>query len=413
MATAAPVDPGLAAVESSAANALATAMSSDPAPPASSPDPTPSPAPPATAAPATPSTEAPTPAAPPQAPPVGQATAPTTIDTSGLSPEARRFLEMKGGDVDRALKDALDYNNRLAAAARGEAPAPGAPAVPPAPTVPGAAPAAPPAALASPQAPPAAPVAPVDPAAIERELEGLLRSDQECIRLAQAFRTDVDTIQALDAKYGGPDKIEAEIRYHERRLQDADIKDDEVATANIKEAVRELKEVRAERRDIVRNARELDASYNGRAGQYQQHINTRYEGQRAKAESDARVERHAQDLSVSWTPAIQRAATANNISPELIPKFEELARQAALANIELGFAVEDLPEFLNRQAKVLAEVIDIGHRAKSAELGDAVRRRAESPGPAAEASVATAQVPQSDDLKEVYRLTQLRLAGKL
>lgn len=399
MATSAPPDPGLAAVQSTAANALASALSGDA--PASSPSPEPAAAPP----PAAPPQEAPSPAAP-QAPPAGQAPAPITIDTNGLSPEARRYLEMKGGDVERALKDALDYNNRLAAAARpGEPPAPGAaqaPGTPPPATTAPAAPA---------PAPPAA-VAPLDPQAIEQEIDRLTGADLECVRLAQQFGQAVEQVKALDAKYGGPEKLDSEIRYHERRLQDPDVKGDEVAETNIKEQLRELKEVRAERRDIVRTAREDEATYNQRADAYGQRITARQQAERTRAESDAQVERHAQDLSVAWKPGIQRAVTDNKIPTALSEKFEEFSRRGALANLELGFSVEDLSAFLTGQAKEFTELMELGHREKSAEYGNLARARADQPGPAGEASVATAQVPQSGDLKEVYRLTRLRLEGK-
>lgn len=400
-------DAALASVQSTAANALATALGSDSSdsPPASSPTPDPASAPPAQAA---PSTEAPPPAAPSQAPPATAPAAPTTIDTSGLSPEAQRFLQMQGGDINQALAKALEYNNRLAAVARGEAPAPGtppaAPATPPAAgTTPAPAPTA-----AAPQVPPAA--APVDPKAIQAEVDRFLGADQEAVRLATEFAADVQRVQEIDAQVPN---LDGEIQYLTRRLQDEDVKGDEVAEGNIREKVRDLKELRAERRDVVRHAQDLDGKYNGRAAQYEQRINGRYEAERAKADSDAKVNSHAEALSVAWQPAVQRAITTNKIPASLAPKFEVLARRAALANLELGFAVEEVDSFLDKEAKDFLEVGDAYHREKAAELGDKTRDRAMQPGPPAAETVATAQVPKSDNLDEVYKNAHLRLTGRL
>lgn len=407
MSSVATPDAALGAVQSTAANALASALAGgdSPAPaPASSPTPDPAPAPPAQAA---PPTEATPPAAPPQVPPAAAPAAPTTIDTNGLSPDAQRFLQMQGGDVNQALAKAMEYNNRLAALARGEAPAPGAPpaapAAPPAPATPAPAPT-----VAAPQAPPAA--APVDPKAIQAEVDRLLGADQEAVRLATEFANDVQRVQEIDAQQPN---LDGEIAYLTRRLQDGDVKEDEAAGSIIKEQIRDLKELRAERRDTVRHAQDLDVRYNGRASAYEQRINTREQAARTQAESDAKVERHAEALSVAWLPGVQRAITDNKIPAALAPKFEVLARRAALANLELGFAVEDVPAFLDKEAKDFLEVVDLGHRERAAELGDKVRDRANQPGPTGPETVATAQTPQSGDLNEVYRLTRMRLEGRL
>lgn len=317
---------------------------------------------------------------------------------------------MKGGDINRALADALDYNNRLAATARGEAPAPPPPGGAPAAAAP--APTAAPAA-AAPQAPPAAPaVALPDPATIERELTSLLDSDRECVDLAQTFRADLQRVTELDQKHGNEARLGEEIRYRERRMQDPDIKEDPVAQASLREEVRELKEVRAERRETVRHALEAEGAYNKRVDAYQTRINSRYEASRAQAESNQQVERHAQELSVSWAPAMQRAATAHNIPAELLPRFEKLARQTALANVETGFAIEDLPTFMEGVAKELIEIVDQGHRIRAGEYGDAARKRAEEPGPAGGAPVTTAQVQQPNDLSDVYKRAALSLRGQ-
>jgi hypothetical protein len=250
----------------------------------------------------------------------------------------------------------------------------------------------------------------VDPKAIQDEVDRLLGADQEAVRLATQFAEDVKRVDEIDKQCPN---IDAELKYLERRLGEDDVKEDDFKASQLRERVRDLKELRAERRDVVRHANDLDASYNRRAGAYEQRVHARYEAERRQADSDAEVNRQAEQLSVAWMPAVQRAITTNKIPESLKTSFESFARRGALANLELGFTVDDVDSFLERQAKEFIETAQTFHREMAGQYGNDVRARTETPGPAPAAAVATAQVPQSDDLKDVYRLTRMRLEGRL
>lgn len=417
----------IAQAETGAPAAAPAPSTPSPEPGAAAP-PAPAPAAPTAAAPAAPAPAVPgstdpaapagsTPAQPAPGSPPAAPTGPITIDINALSPEARRFLEMKGGDVNRALADALDYNNRLGSrggqappASQPAAPAPGTQPATPAPAAPGAAP----------QVPPAAAPQPSEDEVVAGLVTQALDSDQESVALVQQYTTAeqelIEIAKAAGTKPGEryTDGVDRDIAFYRRRLEEPDVKADEFTRSEITEKLRDLRTTRADIQDRVRSLTETRDAYNARARHHEQRVRSHRTEEQRRQDRDASIESHAQALTAAWQPGIDRAVTRHGINPNMATAFGKRAWERALANNEHGITVDNLDTYLDSVATDLKAEWDEAHRARSAEYARGAQQRADSPTPAPPAAPsAQPQAPRLESLDELYARTQQDLRQRV
>ena len=382
------VDPAVAAIEGRAANALAKALAEAESAPAPATEPTPPAEPVASPEPTEPAAQpAPEPATPAAEPGVSA----PAVDADALSPEARSYLEEHGGDVNRALSAALE-------ARRGKEPAPSPAEV----TPPGEAPGAPPA------APPKVPV--LDQQILGKALAEALRADPDCERMLQSYDANTARIAEIDKERP---KLDFDIQFLERRLQDEDVKADPSGLgADFKDQIRDLKDLRQERRQLQAENNSLNNDFKARTREHRaaiiEHYTAQAEQKREAEDREAAVESYAATLDKEWGPALSRVLKA---FPGLEPNsFERRAQHAVLALLDLGYPPEDLDDFFTSEATEMQAEHDRSHRAKAVVHAAASHNRqpgSPSAPPTPAAKTPAAKPPAS--LDEVYKATQQRL----
>lgn len=323
----------------------------------------------ATAAPAQP-TEGSTP------PPSQVPAPPQTVD-----PDAQRYLEMYGGDVNRALKEALLTSNRAAELARqlkdrGAQPHADPAAVPQA--------AQPPAA---PQAPPPAPA----PEALERPEQAtwrLANDDRECKVLIAQFN-DLHTQIAATEKTEIP-ALQREILKQEALLQSEFLDEfaKEKTAAILQEKRVALAMVRLENNERQLRAQALDGAYQQRYGQIGAWVSQNYAARTREADQQQALEGHAARFKEAWEPAFERALTDNNVDPEMRADVLEAVKARALAQ---PGPIGDVHEFLRTAVK--AEVGKLERYDRIQGRIHAKRKLAETPPP----PTAVAATPPAPD----------------
>ena len=407
-----------------ARNALAAALSGKPAENPSAPAATPAveptaPAPAAPAAPtpppeATPASAAPfstlpagllpttpSPAPSPSAPPAAEV---KPVPPTFTDPAAARFLEMKGGDVQRALSDALRYNNRLAELQKThpELFIPGAPGDPnltvdPATAAPFAEPVPPPPGATP---PPVGEVPPLNWQEIATEADKRVLVD--CKPIIEEWSNNKRFIDE------GQNRLDTEmaprIQYLDRLLKD------ERVAASLPELERE--ELAEERRTLFLEAsvlrseistrkldnRSLDDQFKRYRAGVMDEISTTYVTKAREEKFNSDLQKAEQEetvrLSTAWPGAVSRVAAANLIPQDFVGDFDAYARQVAQASLNNpSFVITDVDQFLVGVAKTYLERLDRYHRAQAARYGQAAAARAASPapvGPAGLPSPATA-----------------------
>lgn len=408
LANDAAVDAALSSVQASAGQRLSAAMSGGDDAPAAAPAPVPAPVVTAPAA---------QPATPPPvgshltgqtgSPPAGQAPATPGIDSSTLGAEARRYLEMFGGDANKALSKALADNNRLAEIHR-----PGDAGTPPPTQV------TPPPATVQPEPP--APVV-VDAQVVETEVSRLLLQDRECADSVSAFMAAQDRLNEIHDQKTGTGKVptlEKAIQLELLRLEVPEIKADPVLTDEINDLIREhrtnLRDLRMEARDLKQEAREHRDTYNKRSESYAQRVRSvleqrAAEGQR-QADFDTASTRYMTELSQAWPTALKEAATAAGIPEALHAALEERVMDAADANLNSGLPVSNVKDFMTGIATKYAQEMDTHHRLKSGDYARLAGQRADLGGPPGTSGLApTVPQPQPTDLGDVYTRSLARL----
>ena len=223
------------------------------------------------------------------------------------------FPRDEGGDLNKALTDALDYNNRLGK--NGQPAAEQTIATPPVPTV---------------EPAPPAPVA--TPEVIEANVQRLLISDQEAVANLQNWQTS----QAELNEIAGRIPPQGSRQHRGIRLKIPEYQDDPVQQDAIKAELRSLKaDLSLTRVDEYRKQIETDKlrdQYNGRAKSYETRIQStweaRAEGERQKAESDAAITATRR----SFRPLArgpQGCGDRHNIPDDMHGDLDELARLTA------------------------------------------------------------------------------------
>lgn len=322
-------------------------------------------------------------------PPAGQPPAPITIDPNSLSPEARRYYEMQGGDINKALEHALRDNNELGKRGVREAP------------------------WEEPKT--AEPPLIADPKAIEAHLTGLLDEDPIAVAKVTEYVTAAQALKELPPL----NKIQADISYFGRRLQEKDILPDERDT--FREQLREARELRDQRVEIQRQADEANNAYVERARFYRGRIDEALQAQQQQAETDEKIESHAQWFAEAWPQSVHRIAQKHGFTPSQSERLAQRAHQAAFVQTHFkGESVDDIDGFVDKQAVGLKAEWDEVHRELSAVYGQKAVERAAQPGPVNGTApqtpgVATAPT-EIKSLDDIYRTstqrTQELLAGR-
>lgn len=326
------------------------------------------------------------------------APAPTTIDTSTLTPEAKRFLDMHGGDPNKALAKALADNNRLAELHRsGQPTVPAAAPAAPVQATPPVAPVAPPTVAA--QAPPPVELPPVviDPAELQPIVKQAVARDQVCLQLDQTYTSNLTRLNA----------IQSEAQTHNTDIQKATweltlphVQGDPMAQADIQVRIRESRSnlllLQQEKFVIETENARTATQWQARRDQYERQAYANLSEQR---ESERQTQYHAaqttqaeQALEAEWPLAINASMQTHGIPAEELADFKEHCRMYAIGHLDLGMLDRvEVREFINERAVAYAASIVRHHRLEAAKYGQMATTRAainSTPGPVAVATEA-------------------------
>lgn len=384
-----------------ASAALGKALSGKPASPAAptpppegqpqAPEPTepqypvPEPTPPAEPEPpaAEPGGEPPTPPAPAPSEPEPPAGEEGPLDIT--DPAARRYLEMHGGDPNKALAKALRDNNRLAALYREtpEAFQEGGPADPSQDLELDA-----PAELfEEPQPLPPDFDYELDPGAIQAEVNNRVYQDVEATNLIRSFMGNQQQLEQFQQEIAN---LQGQVDYETRKMNDPELAPDDLRKGEIESRVFRLQtqlglaEQRASR--LMTENQQLDATFRERRGLIQQQVEGEF-GEEAQEEVLTQYEQHVEadefrKVSIEWPAALERCIQEQNIPPELHEDFEADAVrefQAAMSDPEM--VIEDMYGFLAPRAQAIKQRLDRYHRVQSGQYARAAQQRAATPSP--------------------------------
>ncbi len=343
------------------------------------------------------------PAPVPPATPVSAAPVTPQVDIEALKatlpPDALRYLEYKGGDLAKALATALRDDQRLAAIAKGEPDPLGQ--------------------IKPVQAPePPAPVE-VEPQAIEAQVEQFFTTDPTCVRLASQF----DQINAqLATNAQAITETATALQQAEWYAKLPEVAGDAYKAAEAAEAVRryrsDLLSHRQEQSLLKSDKRTLkgdwDNRINGERGKIERSLAQQRQAQAQEAQAEARRAAAEEALVGAWTPSLTSAMTKHGIDASLQADFDRYCKNDALANIEQGILVTDVPGYMEQKAKEYSDMLDRHHRLVSARYAQAAAQRTQAgtaPGPVAVApNLETDNKPKS--LAELYSRTQQNVANQ-
>lgn len=404
---------------SEATSALGAALSGNPAPvPAApspepqplAPEPAPEPVPAPLAAeppPVEPGGEPPTPPAPVPSAPEPPVPGAATLDLS--DPAARRFLEMHGGDPNKALASALGYNNRLAAAYREnperfqaggdldpnreiefdepvlfEDPPPDAPSLD----------------------------YEVDPGAIQAAVNAAVHQDANSTSLITTFMQNRQQLEGLQTQ---ANQHTSEIQYLERRLQDPEIVDDDLRRPDIENQIERLqtKLDRVETQgDRLMSANErLNGQFISRRDQIAAHIEgemtQQAEEETLTAYEHSVEQQEYQKALVEWPSALERCIRENNIPPEQVEDFKADAQRAFKAEMsDPNAVIDDMYAFLSPVAKDMVARLDRYHRVRAGQYATAAGQRAATPSPRTGGATPGPPTAQDGDLDSIMDETR-------
>lgn len=403
---------------------LAARMSGKSAPPpdtAPPPEtPPPSETPPATETPAEPPAT-PTPAAEPGADGVGApepppSPVPPPASERFQSPAAKRFLEMYGGDEEKALEAALGYNNRLSALAKAhpELFVDGAPADPNAP---------PPEITELFQEPEVEPALPEDylpdEEAIMNEVNRWVDRDPQCRQLMHTFAQNEAVINEKKAER---DSIKADIEYKQRLMKDEAFSPDDVRKADLQAEVQGLRfeagNLDHEIRGLESDNRQMDETFISRRSQAWDSIAEQMEQTAAEEAIEREATQYENQVATEdrpkWLAALNRAVESYKIPADQVPYFKEDAKVQALAYLADEEAnIEDYDAFLAPIARRSVERIDAAHRTQAAVYGAQAHTRAETPAPPSPPGTATPPAEGPPDLDSIMQESQRMLRERM
>lgn len=405
---------GLAEAEATLAAAMAGKPAPAPAspagvPPPAPPDPAPAPAPdlplapaaapPAPAVPEPPPSMFPAPPEPPPAPgtvppPAPAPPAPPVAPAEGVvqDPQARRYLEMHGGDVNAALAKALRDNNRLGQFARENPDAfqPGGVAdpsqLPPDDAT----------LFQEPEVlPPELTQVEVDHAQVQNAVNQAIYNNPQARGLMDAFMANKVQIEGniqtgepgLNQKIG---ELASQIEYESRKIQDPAFSEDELARGEGEQKLLRMRtEMGLHQQERSRMLSE-NQGWDNQFKDYRANLEAQVLGEfteQAEDQAYDTYERQVEDdeersvLSV-WPGALQRVIQEQNIPPEQIADFSNdavRAYQAALNDDET--VIDDLNAFLSQFGRDMAGRLDRYHRIRAGQYGAQAAARAAAPAP--------------------------------
>jgi hypothetical protein len=301
-------------------------------------------------------------------------------------PAARRYLEMTGGDVNKALAKALRDNNRLAELYRvsPELFRTGGPADPKQPP--------PPADRLElfeeppPVAPPVEPV--IDEAAIQVEVNSRVYADPQSTSLIREFMADQ---QQLNGIRGRVDVLTREAGYLEQKLKDPDFGPDDLRRPEV-----ENKLFRIQQEQGVLEGRifrleskgdRLDQQFRQRRAMIEQGVASEYYRQAEEQAYTATAHQvetsEYQRVMAEWPAALNRVVSENGIPQELLADFKaDAIREFQAALSDPNTVIDDLYSFLAPRAKRIVERMDRYHRIQAGRYATGAAVRAATPSPA-------------------------------
>jgi hypothetical protein len=288
---------------------------------------------------------------------------------------------MKGGDLNRALADALEYNNRL-----------GKHAPEPEPT---------------PVQEPPAPVA-LDPSVVEQHVTQYLAQDQESVSIVSNYRAIAAQLGEVAAKERA---VNTELTDRLSWLKLPEVQAEPFRLQQIQQEVRQLQAdsllLQLSRGNLQREKRDLETAYDSRAEQYRgrlvDQVSRQQQEQRREAERTKSIEDHARSLEQSWPTALEQIGKDKQLSPKQLKSFDKRAQHAALARLDHGLGpVDDVRGFLEQEANAYLEELDEHHREQSARYATQTGQRAAQPGSTgAPSGVTEAGKPEYTSLEDV------------
>lgn len=377
------IESGLAA----ATAALGAAMSGTPAPaettapPASTP---PAPTPQPTQVPAT--AAAPEPPVPAAAAPVAPPAPVPPVTTELTDPAARRYLEMNGGNVEKALAKAIHDNNRLGALYK-EHPEffrPGAVADPTKP------PTLPEQLFEDP--PPATPtLAPVelDQNAIQVQVDQAVFKDPEATNLVRSYMANQQQLQTMAAERAQHEQRSAYINQllsDNTLLPSDDLRrgeySNELARLEQKISIIESRESRLQMNND-RLSNQFDTRKQIISDYIVGDVRQRAEAEALTAHQQAVEQAEYRRVLTEWPIAIDRCVKEFNIAPEQVEDFKLNAKRLVDATLaDPNRTIGDLYTFLAPEAKETIERLDRYHRARAAQYAAGAATRSATPSPA-------------------------------
>ena len=307
-------------------------------------------------------------------------------------PAARRYLEMHGGNLDKALAKALKDNNRLGELHRvtPEAFGPGGPADPsqlPGPEV---------QLFEEPDPlPPALEEVELDPAAIQTEVNNRVHADPNASGLIQAYMTNKARLEGnpQTGQVGLAQDIqglESQIEYQTQKREDPDMAADDLRKGEIDSNLLRLQTqlglAHQERSRIMMDNQNMDQQFRQYRAGVEQQVAAEFTEQ-AEEEVYTDYEAQVEDdeerrVLQEWPVALQRVITENQIPPEQIEDFSNDALRAYQAALnDDGTVVGDLYGFLTQVGKDSVARLDRYHRVRAGQYGAAAATRAAQPSP--------------------------------
>jgi hypothetical protein len=343
-------------------------------------------------------------------PPEGSEETPVnTYEFSNLSPAAKTFLRHRTGrdegpytaeEINAAFEAAADYNNRLAEIHRTQK-----------------------------DDEPAEPSQKAETPAtwseeqIAAKVAEVTDQDAECARMVEVFSTNRGQLQELQAKI--IPKLDASLKRSEVQLE---VLHDEMKSAegniawqqDVREKIDHLKSSRlewlTEKQSAVFEAWQLKqtqealgTAWRDRRSRINDHVRSELsklaESEHAKATEDEAINAEAERTRAVFLPAVEKAVAKYKIPKDSIEDFKQAAREAGMARIAGGEAVDDIAAFVDERGKAFSAMLDRHHRARSAQYGEQVRKRAgETPGTKPARSAAPAQPSRPGTHKDLSSL---------
>lgn len=355
----------------------------------------------------TPSTEKqPQPTGDPAGSTPGDGTA-KALSSDVSDPEAKRYLEMYGGDLNRALKEALATNNRAAELARQKAPTETPSAVPKTDT-PQATPATTP--TTAPETKTAAPVE-ATPEVIQQHVASFVADDKECSAWREEFNANATLLNTL--KGTEIPKLKGDIQSREALIVHPGV--DEFVKDQARNELRDLrvelalKDTEVSRIDF-RN-RVIDQDFRGRVNGYgnwvAQQLSTHARDEKQRAEDDRQAEQFIQSwpnefdsaLSAHLPEELQKAVKAD---PEFRNEIHEAVKARALARPG-RIEINALGDFMREAVTAEAKKIDRYHRFQARQYAERKSADTDPQAPTGAASTAPPQTPADIDPIKVTR----------